>query len=463
MTQLPMLSGIKASQSAEYRQSYPINLEPVALINSISKGQLRAAAGAVPFATGPGVDRGGLVWKDELYRVMGTKVVKVSSAGVVTELGDVGGEGPVSLDQGFDRFVVRSGTNLYYCDGVTVTQVTDDDLGPVIDLISIDGYTMTTDGEFVVVTELNDPYSVKPLKYGTAEQDPDKITGLIKYGQEAHVLGEFTIQVLQNVGGNGFPFAVLKSASVPVGCVSASAKCLFADSYAFVGCARGEALGVYFAGSGTPDRISTRAIDDELALVDDPTKIVLENRTSRAERRLLVHLPTKTLVFCLTASREMAMSVWYVATSRRGDPYRLRNGVRAYGKVIVGDVESSALGVLSEDVSTHFGEPTEWQFDIFPVYNAGKSAILHQVELMGLAGRAPSGVEGRAFLSMSRDGETFSTERAVSMGKRGDRSARMQWRPHARFRQTLILRFRGYDAAMPGFASCEAEFEPLGA
>ncbi len=313
------------------------------------------------------------------------------------------------------------------------------------------------------MTELKDPYEVKPLKYGSAEQDPDRITGLVKFGNEAHVLGQYTIQVLQNVGGNGFPFQVLRSASIPVGCVSATAKCRFGDSYAFVGSARNEALGVYFAGSGNADRISTRVIDDELAMVADPTKIVLENRTSRGERRLLIHLPDKTLVFMLNASRTVGQPVWYIAQSGRGEQYRLRNGVRAYGKIIVGDTKAAQIGTLSDEVSTHYGAPTEWQFDVFPVYNSSLSAIMHSVELVGLTGRAPSGVEGKAFLSMSRDNVSWTTERSCSMGMRGDTGARMQWRPHARFRQTLSLRFRGYDASMPGFASCEAEFEPLNA
>jgi hypothetical protein len=137
-------------------------------------------------------------------------------------------------------------------------------------MLWIDGYTMTTDGTSIVVTELNDPTSVLPLKYGSAEEDPDMVTGLIKARNEAYALGGNTIQVFQNVGGNGFPFAPVKGASIPVGCVGPQAKCLFGDSFAFVGSARNEAIGVYLAGSGSATRISSRAIDDELAKVADP-------------------------------------------------------------------------------------------------------------------------------------------------------------------------------------------------
>lgn len=457
---VPLLSGILADETAEFRTSYPVNLETVAVDNKIAKAQFRAPAGAVPFLTGPGIDRGGVEWGEELYRVMGTRLVRITPVGI-TDLGDVGEGGPVTFAIGFDRLAVRSGTRLYYYNGTTLTQVTDPDLGAVVDLLWIDGYYMTTDGTSVIVTELNDPTSVVPLKYGSAEEDPDMVTGLIKLRNEPYVLGRYTIQVFRNVGGSGFPFQNLRGASIPVGCVSPSAKCLYADTFAFVGSARGEALGVYVAGSGTATRISDRRIDDELAAVEDPTQIILENRTSRGERRLFVHLPEKTLVYLLNASRELGEPVWYVAKSGRDKPYRLRNAVEVNGTIYVGDAESAAVGLLTHEVATHFGEPAEWSFDVGLLYNEGKGGILRRVELIGLPGRAPSGVDGTVFLSMTRDGETFSVERGVPMGARGDRTKRMQWRPRTNFRNWLGMRFRGYSAALPGFAACEVEATPL--
>lgn len=460
---LPLLSGITADGTAEFLQSYPVNFEAVAVDNKIAKAQFRMTSGAEPFATGPGILRGGYLWNDLLFAVMGTKLVSVTATGVVTEIGDVGGAGPVTFAEGFGRFGIRSSDQLYYYDGTALSHVTDTDLGPVVDVIWIDGYWMTTDGTSVIVTELNDPASVMPLKYGSAEEDPDMVSGLIKFRDEAYALGRFTIQVFRNVGGNGFPFATLKGASIPVGCIGPMAKCLYGESFAFIGSARDEAIGVYLAGSGSAVRISTRAIDDELAKVADPTQIVLENRSSRAERRLLVHLPDKTLVFLLNASKALGEPVWYVAQSGSGGAYRLRYATQAFGETIVGDTESAALGVLSDAVSTHFGEAAEWRFDVGLLYNDAKGGIVQSVELVGLPGRAPFGVDGTAWLSMTRDGETFSVERGIPVGKAGQRTLRLQWRPRVNFRNWLGLRFRGYSAAMPGFAACEAAIEPLAA
>jgi hypothetical protein len=460
---LPLLSGITADSTAEFLTSYPTNLEVVAVDNKIAKAQFRATSGAITVVAGPGVDRGGINWNGALYRVMGTKLVSVSSTGVITERGDVGGSGPVTFDIAVQHLIVRSSDQLYYWDGTTLTHVTDTDLGPVLDMLWIDGYTMTTDGTSIIVTELNDPTSVLPLKYGSAEEDPDMVTGLIKARDEAYALGQYTIQVFQNVGGNGFPFQPVKSATIPVGCVGPTAKCLYGDSFAFVGSARNEAIGVYIAGSGTATRISSRAIDDKLAKVTDPADIILENRTSRAERRLFVHLPDKSLVFLMNASKILGEPVWYVAQSGNGEPYRLRHAVEAYGKVYVGDAAGNLLGELTDTVSTHFGDAAEWKFDVGLLYNQAKGGIVNSIELVGLPGRAPFGTVGTAWLSMTRDGQNFSVERGIPMGRAGQTSLRLQWRPRTNFRNWIGFRFRGNSAAMPGFAACEAQVTPLAA
>lgn len=461
---IPLLSGIIADGSGEFKESYPTNLEVVPVDNKIAAAQFRATSGAITLGTGPGVDRGGINWNGTLYRVLGTKLCSVSSAGIVTILGDVGGSGPVTLDYSFDRLIVRSSAKLFYWSpSLGLIQVTDPNLGPVVDMMWIDGYTMSTDGESIVVTELEDPTKIVPLNYGSAEEDPDPVTGLIKVRDEPYIVGRHTIQVFSNDGGNGFPFSDIKGAQIPVGCVGPMAKCLFVDTFAFCGSGRNEALGIYVAGNGAATRISTRAVDDELAGVENPSHIILESRTYREERRLFVHLPTKTLVYQYDASRLLEQSVWYVAQSGVGNPYRIRNAVNCYNAWCVGDFQSSNIGLLSEDVSTHFGEAAQWLFDVGLVYNGAKGGVISSLELVGLPGRAPLGVDGSAWLSMTRDGQSFTTERAIHVGLAGQTNKRLQWRPRTNFRLWMGFRFRGYSSQTPGFACLEAHITPLAA
>lgn len=455
MVAIPLLSAVAGTETAEFVQQYPHNLEPVLVDSKISQGQLKAVPGAVMMGTAPGSDRGGIFWSGSLYRVMGTKLCSVSAGGVVTQIGDVGSGARCALDYSFDRLAIASGGSLYYYD-TTLYQVTDPDLGTVLDMLWIDGYFMTTDGTYVVVTELSDPTQVKPLKYGSAEEDPDPITGLIKYREEAYILGRYTTQVFDNIGGNGFPFADKKGAGFPFGCVGPSAKCLFGDGFAFVGSGRNEGLNVFLAAQGTAEPIGCREICEALDALPDPSVVEVEVRSDRNEKRLFIHLPDKSWVYLLNASTLAGTPIWYtVGTDATG--YRCRNAVDAYGMSIVGDSQSGAVGYLSTDHREHFGIEPDWGFDAGLLYNDALGAIVHSLELVGLPGR---GGNGAVFMSMTRDGETFSMERSVRL-LAANRLRRIAWRPHSRIGNYLGLRFRGTGAALPGIASLEAKLAPL--
>ena len=262
MTQIPILSGIFSDGAADFRTSMPVNLVPVPKAQGISNGYLRPADGLVQVATGPGLDRGGINWRGVHYRVMGTNLVSVSSAGAVTVLGEVGNDGaPATLDYGFDYLAIASAGNLFYWDETTLTQVTDPDLGTVNDVLWVDGYYMTTDGEFLVVTDLNDPFAVNPLKYGSAEADPDPILAILKIRNEVAALNRHTIEFFDNVGGQLFPFQRIEGAQIEKGCLGKDACCLYLDAIAFLGSGFNEAPGIYIGGNAMANKISTREID----------------------------------------------------------------------------------------------------------------------------------------------------------------------------------------------------------
>jgi len=457
MTAIPLLGGMVSNGHAEFIESPPVNLEPIVRDNGISRGQFRGMAGATQVYTGAGVDRGAILRDGRHYRVSGTKLIEITQTGVV-EIGDVGGSGPVSLDIGFDRVAVRSGNNLFYVTTSGLIQVTDPDLGPVRDLLWVDGYYMTTDGVSIVVTELSDPTAIEPLKYGSAEEDPDMVTGLMELSGEVLAFGRYTVQPFQNVGGNGFPFAPILGAVVPYGCVSASAKCYFADTVAFVGSAKNEALGVYLLSGGSAAKVSNAAMDAALAKVPDPSSIECEGRAYGDERRLLVHLPTETWVFFYDASARAQDKLWSIANS--DGPYRIRHAVEVNGKWWVGDTESAAIGTLTGEMS-HFGQEVGYQFDTLFLHNEGRGFILKGLELVALTGRGTWGKEHTVFMSMTRDGIGWSREFMCNAGKAGETQKRIAWRPCIRCGNYMGLRFRGSGAEQPGFIKIEAELEPL--
>ena len=209
--QIPILNGVFTNGTVDFRTSYPVNMVPVAQDTGLSAGYLRPADGIIQNGTGPGINRGGINWRDVLYRVMDQDFVSISATGVVTTLGTITGQGRVSMFYGFDQLAIVSNTGAWLYDGSTLQEITDPDLGPVVDGIWIDGYFMFIDPEFIIVTELTNPFAIDPLKYGSSEADPDPLKAIVKIRNEAYVLNRHTTEVFDNIGSPGFPFQRIDS------------------------------------------------------------------------------------------------------------------------------------------------------------------------------------------------------------------------------------------------------------
>jgi len=464
--QIPILSGIFTDNGPDFRTSYPVNLVPVPKASGISTGFLRPGDGIVSNGTGPGVDRGGVNYRGELYRVMGTKLVKISSAGVVTELGDVGGPVTelVTFDYSFDYLGINSGGRLYLYNG-TLQQITDSDLGVVLDFVWVDGYFMTTDGEFLVVTELNDPFAVNPLKYGSSEADPDPVVALLKLRNEVYALNRNTIEVFDNVGGALFPFARIEGAQIQKGVVGTFACCVFQETIAFLGSGRNESPGIYFGANGMAKKISTQEVDEILLQYSEAelAKVKLEARNDRAHQHLYIHLPDRTLVFDAAASQALQDLVWFVLTSTTDgfSQYRARNMVWIYDKWMVGDPQSNNIGYLVDTVGSHWGDKVRWEFGTLIAYNEGKGALFHQMELVSLTGRVALGVNPQISTSYSIDGLTYSQEKFITVGTIGNTSKRLSWFQMGHMRNFRIQKFRGDSDSHISFARLEAKIEGL--
>ena len=475
MTQIPILSGVYTSTAADFRTSYPVNMIPVVMEQGISTGYLRPADGIVQSGTGPGVCRGGIYWlqssgtaeafHNKLYRVMGEFLVSEAKDGTITTIGAIPGTDQCTMTYSFDKLAIASGQRLFYYDGSTIVEVTDPDLGPVVDLIWVDGYFMTTDGEFLVVTELNDPLAVDPLKYGSAEADPDPIKALVKVRNEVYALNRHTVEVFDNIGSAGFPFQRIEGAQIMKGTVGTHTACLYLDAVAFVGGGFDEAPAVYLAANGQAAKLSTRDIDlilqeyseEELSLA------ILETRIGEDYQHLIFRLPRHTIVYDAAASQKIGQPVWFILTTSLDytGPWRAGNLVWAYDRWNVADTASAKVGYLVSTSSNHWGEKVGWDFATAILYNEGRGAIVHTLELVALTGRGAVGTDARIYTQYSVDGMTWSNPKWISAGQAGNRGKRLVWLQQGNMRNWRVQRFRGASDAFLTFARLEAQIEAL--
>lgn len=449
--QIPIVQGIYTDTAPDFRSFYPRNMMPIPKQTGISAGYLRPHDGLAELTTSTqGIDRGGIEWNNELYRVLGSKLVKISSTGVITEIGDVGTDGKqVSFTYSFDRLAVASNLDLFYYDGSTLTQVTDPDLGDVLDVVWVDGYFMTTDGEYLVVTELLDPTSIDPLKYGSSEADPDPVKALIKLSNEIYALNRYTIEVFDNVGGADFPFARVESAQINKGVIGTHAACKYIGGIAFIGGGKNESPAIWLGSNASVSKLSSKEIDRYLFEENDLSNIVIESRTDKTHELLYIHLSDKTLVYDAIASQALSIPVWFILDTNSSQ-YKAKNFIWCYDKWIFGDPTSNKIGYLNENISTHFGIDNEWEFQTGIIYNESRGAILHQIELVALKGNL---TDGTIYTNYSLDGLNYSTEISISINKR------MVWFQQGMMQDQRIQRFRG--SSHISVARLEVNIEPL--
>ena len=464
--QIPILNGIYTDNGPDIRTSYPVNLVPVPKKSGISNGFLRPGDGLVANGTGPGIDRGGINWNGVCYRVMGTKLVTVASNGAVTVLGDVGGpvNTLVTMDYSFDRLAIASGGRLYYWNGA-LTQVTDPDLGVVLDVVWVDGYFMTTDGTSLVVTELSDPTQVNPLKYGSSEVDPDPVVALLKLRNEVYALNRNTIEMFDNVGCEFFPFQRIDGAQIQKGVIGTFGCCVYLETIAFLGSGRNEQPGIYLGANAQAQKISTQEIDMLLLNYTEAqlATVKLEARNDKNHQHLYVHLPDRTVVYDAAASEALGEQVWFtLTTSQIGfSQYRARNLVWAYDKWLVGDPQSSTIGYMVQDIGSHWGQIVRWEFGTLIAYNEGNGAIFNELELVALTGRVALGVDPIISTSYSVDGLAWSQDRPIRVGTTGSTKKRLAWFQQGHMLNWRIQRFRGDTQAHLSFARLEAQIEAL--
>jgi hypothetical protein len=469
--QIPILNGIYTDQNADYRTSYPVNMIPVPKQHGISMGYLRPGYGLISYGDGPGTDRGGINWNDVCYRVMGTKLIKIASDGTYTTIGDVGSGGQCSFDYSFDYLAIASGGRLYYYDGSSLTQVTDPDLGTVLDVVWVDGYFMTTDGEFLVVTELSDPFSVNPLKYGSSEADPDPIKGLLKIRNEVYALNRHTIELFDNVGGTLFPFQRVESAQIEKGAIATHTRTEFMDTVAFLGSDRNESPSIYMGYNSQSNKISTREIDQIILSYStaELETVILEEKIDSNHSHLMCHFPDQTLVYDGTASAAMQQPVWFILRSTlspdksSASTYQARNHIRVYDKWIIGDPTSLKYGYLTEGSSEHYGEPVRWEFGTTFVYNETNGAIFHELELVTLPGRSALGDDSTVWTQYTTDGRKWSMPKSKRVGTIGNTEKRLTWLRQGYMRKQRAQRFFGTSDANLAVSRLDVNLEGLNA
>lgn len=466
--QIGIVKGIYSDSNADFRTYYPVNMIPVPKDQAMSKGYLRPSEGIISIndSTG-GIDRGGVNWRGKHYRVIGQSLYLIQKNNTFVNLGTIKGDDQVTFDYSFDQLGICANNQLFYYNEAVLTQVTDEDLGDCKSMVFLDGYFVSTDGEFIIVTELNDPTSVDTFKYGSSEVDPDPVVALHKIKGELYAINRNTIEVFTNVGGTGFPFRPIPTAQVSKGAISRNLTAVFEDTLVFLGGgAKDEALSLYIAINGTHTKISTREIDQLINGYDEEDLIIdasIEVRIFDSHLFVYLHLKDVTCVYDINASRQMQTPVWHRLSSGTSgiSQYNARNFVYVYNKWYCGHTTENKIGYLSNTIQSQWGNQISWEFQVAVIYNEGRGAIVHELELIPLSGTVSIGKDPQMYTQYSKDLANFSMPSFIKTGKFGERSKRLCWRNQGKLDRYRVQRFGGNSDSHISFARLDAKIEGL--
>lgn len=302
-TPINLIQGDESGTETDYRNALSINMSGILRPLFGAKGYMLQQPGLTQYGEGVGVDRGG-VWNPRLinhFRVSGTSFIEVDADGVSTTLGAISGTDTVTLPYSFNTQGIVADGRFYLYDPIEgFREVTDPDLGDPIDAVWVDGYYFFTDGDFIYHTDIDDEEEIDPLKFATAEFQPDPSNGVgLTPDNKVIVFGRYTIEYFINIAQANFAFTRVPSRAVKAGIVGTHAKAEMLDRWYILGGRKEEAVSVHAVGVGSVTNVSSREVDKVIGTYDENqlSTAVLEARVEDKYQYLIIHLPNDTLIY----------------------------------------------------------------------------------------------------------------------------------------------------------------------
>jgi len=460
MPQIPIAGGYYESESAPLSAQRCINWIPVVpqIDGALNNRALIGSPGLVAFSTLEVGNRGGHVMDGVPYFVNGSTLYSVASTGVATSRGTIQAGGRVSMaDNGQYLVIVVPGGPSYVYDNsaATLTVISDTDFRAASSVAFKDGYFVFSafDGSVFFISALNDPLTYNALDFGAAEISPDDIVSVHVNHNELFVIGETTTELFQNIGGADFPFQRISGANIQKGSHARFGVVEYDNTFLFIGGGLNERTAIWrVSGSSSAVKISTAAIDQAIQefTADEISGAFAWTYSERgsffAGFTFEGASPSKTFVYDVTSSALSGKPVWHERQSGVVDGrWRVNSIVRAYGKLLVGDMSTATIGEIDRDTFTEYGEAIMRQRSSQPFFAEGLPVFSGELALTmesGVGLNTGQGSDPQIRLDWSDDGgRTFSSEFFRSYGGVGKYEVVPTWRRLGRFPQQRVLRF----------------------
>ena len=345
--------------------------------------------------------------------------------------------GPVSMASNGAQALIVTGAAGYVFDVAagSLARITDPDFSGADAVAFVDGYFIVNKpgtGQFQISNLYGADFDA--LDFATAEGTPDLLVSLIVDHRELWLFGQTSTEVFFNSGNADFPFERIQGAFIEHGCIAPQSVAKL-DNSVFWLSADDKGQGVVMRATGyQPQRVSTHAVETAISGYADISDAVAWTYQQEGHAFYVLSFPSADRTWCFDAST----GLWTERAWRNpatGVLGRHRGGCHMAfaGRNIVGDWETGKLYALDLDAYTddgdalprirrcpHLAHPDAlWQF-------------FHRLQLVMDAGVGTVSGQGAAPVAMLRwsddGGATWSNEITVSIGRIGERRARVLWR-----------------------------------
>lgn len=464
--EIPFADGFYVSQSSPLLNKRVVNAYPVIpQADALSKRALLRTPGIKEFADfGSGSSRGALKFSDGTpYRVVGNTLLSMNSAGVITNHGTITGTSDVSIDSNGINIAIQDpdGDSYFFTPSTNTLELNNDavflSFGQARTVSFKDGfYVYNTDSIFFsssLKTD-NDGKNFNALDFTDAEISPDKIIAMHNNHNQLYALGETTIEVYQTIVTAGFPFQRIPGALIQKGCAAIFSIVDFDNSFLFIGGDVGEQPAIWKAAGSNAQKISTSSID-QLMQKSTPVQIANARAFTYAQNGNYFAVFTvgiHTFVYDATTSAQSGKHEWHerqtgITDGNGFQVWRAIHGIKAFGKLLVGDDRTGKTGELDFETKTEYGDKVERFWTTKPFSADGEVIFSHEIELSMQTGVGDSTTaDPQIRMDYSDDeGRTFVSEISRSMGKVGEFKTRVRWTRLGSIPDNRILRFKMTD------------------
>lgn len=393
------------------------------------------APGIEPHSTpGNGPIRGMHQAFGSLYVVSGNELYRVQSDGTETLLGSVT-SGNVSMAHNIDSIVVVTEPDAFYSDGIsTFTQITDVDFTArgARYVAFVDNWMLFTEpgtGRFFGA-DLGTVSDYDSLNFATAEGQPDDVIGMIVDHRQVVLLGEESGEIWENTGISGFPFERSINGFFEIGCFNGNTVAKIDNSILWLA----NDYTVRKLSGATPQRVSTHAIEQFLTTVDVTTGRAY-SYSQDGHFFYVLSFQEGCKVYDATTGE------WHDRASYPNDYYRWQYGCEAFGRQLVGDAFSNAIGAFSPLVYDENGDTQRMAWVYQTVYGENGMAFHDELEVILEAGVGlvtGQGSDPEMMMDYSDDGgQTWVSLPNKKIGRIGERHVRPRWNALGASRQRV--------------------------